>query len=53
MKSFFSIVFCTLAISACQPDAIDTQALITEPSYDACLSQNGQLALVSTAHSGI
>ena len=53
MKSFFSIVFCTLAITACQPDAIETQALITEPSYDASLSESGQLVLVSTANSGI
>ncbi|NRB24530.1 hypothetical protein [Shewanella sp.] len=53
MKKIFSIVFCTLAISACQPDALDTQALLTEPSYDASLSQSGQLVLISTANSGI
>ncbi|AQS37757.1 WD-40 repeat-containing protein [Shewanella psychrophila] len=53
MKKFFSVVFCTLIISACQPNPIDTQALITEPSYDASLSENGKLVLISTANSGI
>ncbi|BAJ00729.1 WD40 repeat domain-containing protein [Shewanella violacea] len=53
MKSFFSVILCTLAIAACQPTAIDTQALITEPSYDASLSLNGQFVIVSTANSAI
>ncbi|QFU21500.1 hypothetical protein FM038_004625 [Shewanella eurypsychrophilus] len=53
MKIFFMAVFCTLIFTACQPQPLNTQTLITEPSYDASLSQQGNLALVSTANSGI
>ena len=53
MKKIFTLVFCTLLITACQPKAIQTHQLITEPSYDASLSEQGDLALVSTANSGL
>ncbi|WP_076407406.1 WD40 repeat domain-containing protein [Shewanella sp. UCD-KL12] len=53
MKSFFSAVFCALILTACQPKPLQTSLLVNEPSYDAALSQKGDLALVSTANSGI
>ncbi len=53
MKKIFTLIFCALLITACQPKAIQTHQLITEPIYDASLSEHGELALVSTANSGL
>ncbi|ACA85260.1 WD40 repeat domain-containing protein [Shewanella woodyi] len=53
MKKIFLVIFYTLLLSACQPQALDTQELIFEPSYDASLSSQGDLALVSTANNGL
>jgi len=53
MRKIFTLIFCTVLITACQPKAIETHQLITEPSYDASLSEHGNLALVSTANSGL
>ncbi|WP_299795984.1 hypothetical protein [uncultured Shewanella sp.] len=53
MKIFFTLVFCALLVTACRPQAIDTYQLITEPSYDASLSEQGDMALISTANSGL
>ena len=53
MKEILPVIFYTFLLSACQPKAIDTQELISEPSYDATLSYQGDLALISTANSGI
>jgi len=53
MKKIYTLVFCALFITACLPKAIQTHQLIIEPSYDASLSEQGDLVLVSTANSGL
>lgn len=53
MKSFISGIFYAFLLTGCQPEPLMTRTLITEPSYDASLSQQGEFAIFSTANHGI
>ncbi|WP_137227409.1 WD40 repeat domain-containing protein [Shewanella sp. MEBiC00475] len=53
MRFFCSILFCVCLLSACQPSPSKVMILTTDASYSASLSDDGNLALISTANNGV
>ncbi|WP_028772540.1 WD40 repeat domain-containing protein [Shewanella waksmanii] len=51
MKKVFLLIFLT-CLSACQPKTADQQ-LISQPSYSATISEDAQLALISTSNADL
>ncbi|MCL1105577.1 WD40 repeat domain-containing protein [Shewanella algicola] len=53
MLLFCSTWLCVALLSACQPSADKMMVLTTDASYSASLSNDGNIALVSTANNGV
>ncbi|MCL1141238.1 WD40 repeat domain-containing protein [Shewanella gaetbuli] len=53
MIKVLMLIFCSICLFSCQPKADKITVLTTDASYSATLSQDGQLALISTANNGV
>ena len=53
MLFFYSILFSVCLLSACQPSPNKVVILTTDASYSASLSNDGNIALISTANNGV
>ncbi|MBQ4889618.1 MULTISPECIES: WD40 repeat domain-containing protein [unclassified Shewanella] len=53
MFRLIMLILCICSLTACQPKADNVFSITTDSSYSASLSQDAQLALVSTSSNGV
>ncbi|WP_394130580.1 WD40 repeat domain-containing protein [Shewanella maritima] len=53
MPRIYMLIFCAFWLTACQPQAQDTQVITTQAVYSADISTDGGLLMISTANNGV